>query len=107
MNTVSIRAPATNISYIVNEGTLRGENDSGSLGNTMATVNAGATLDIYTGSTPISTPVALTLNDLSTIAVTTGTSGSTGTYSGNAVISGTVTVASLGATTVIVQHVDL
>lgn len=101
VNMVSIRAPATNISYIVNEGTLRGENDSGSLGNTMATVNAGATLDIYTGSTPISTPVALTLNDLSTIAVTTGTSGSTGTYSGNAVISGTVTVASLGATTVI------
>jgi autotransporter-associated beta strand protein len=58
---VNVRAPATNISYVVAAGTLRAENNAAALGSTGVTVNAGARLDSY-GALTFTVPITLAGN---------------------------------------------
>lgn len=83
-NMVNMRAPATNISYVISEGTLRGENSPLALGSNTVTVNGGR-LDSW-GTLSWAVPV-----DLATGTSLTSSSG-TATWTGGLDITGDVTL---------------
>ena len=82
---VNVRAPATNISYVVAAGTLRAENNATALGGTGVTVNAGARLDSY-GALTFTVPVTFATNTSLT------SSNLIGTWSGPITLNGTTTI---------------
>lgn len=91
-NMVNMRAPATNISYVISEGTLRGENSPLALGSNTVTVNGGR-LDSW-GTLSWAVPV-----DLATGTSLTSSSG-TATWTGGVEITGDVSFGG-GATTTV------
>jgi autotransporter-associated beta strand protein len=85
---VNVRGAATNISYVVNAGTLRAENSGLALGATGVTVNGG-TLDSF-GTLSFGVPVTL-----ATGTALTSSSG-TGTWTGGLSITGDVNFGGAG-----------
>lgn len=82
---VNLRAPASNISYVVAAGSLRVENNASALGSTGVTVNAGARLDSY-GALTMTVPLTFETNTLLT------SSNGIGTWSGAIALNGSTTI---------------
>lgn len=94
---VAMRGAATDISYIVSAGILRGEDSNLALGSTHVQVNTGATLDSW-GERNFNVPVTLQSGSFLT------SSNSTGTWSGPVVLGGTVNVGG-GGSVIIAQAI--
>jgi fibronectin-binding autotransporter adhesin len=88
---VAVRGPATNISYLVSQGTLRAEDSDLAFGSTGVQVNTGATLDSWSART---FAVPVTFQDGSTLTCSNSTANWTGPLS----LQGDITVG--GASTV-------
>lgn len=94
-NMVNVRAAATDITYVVAEGTLRAENSNLALGANPVTVNGGR-LDTW-GNLSYSVPVTLATG------TTLTSSNGTGTWTGGLTIDGTVNFG--GSSTISVESV--
>ena len=88
---VAVRGPATNISYLVSEGTLRAEDHDLAFGSTGVQVNTGATLDSWSART---FAVPVTFQHASTLLCSNSTANWTGplTLEGDITLGGAATI---------------
>ena len=87
---VAVRGAATDISYVVAAGTLRGETNAAALGSTGVTVNTGARLDSW-GALTFAVPLVFAPDSRLT------SSNNVGTWSEAVTLNGAVTIGGGGA----------